>query len=468
MTFRQFLLILRARWHCVILTLLGVVATTLVVSLILPKQYTSNAAVVVDVKSADPISGLLFPGQIAPSYMATQVDIIQSERVAQRVVKMLRLAENPTARQQWQDDTDGKGSIEVWLATLLQKKLDVKPSRESNVLNIAYTAVDPRFAAAIANAFAQAYVDTNLELKVEPAKQYVAWFDERTRQLRENFEKAQTKLSAYQLDKGIISVDERLDVENARLQELSSQLVQLQSLSAEARARQAQATSQSGGATLPEVLQNPLVNQLKSEVAMREAKLQEISGQLGAQHPQYQRLEAELTSLRAKLDAEVKRVASGASTSNVVTRQREADIRAALDAQRKKVLELKKVRDEVSVLQRDVDNSQRSFEAITQRLTQTNLESQANQTNILLLNSATEPIEHSSPKILLNTLLAVFLGTLLGVGLALLLEMTHPRVRSVEDLAITLNVPVLGVIQARPQARRWTGLLPKRRAGAAN
>ncbi len=174
MTFRQFLLILRARWQCVILSLLGVVATTLVVSLMLPKQYTSNAAVVVDVKSADPISGLLFPGQIAPSYMATQVDIIQSERVAQRVVKMLRLAENPTARQQWHDETDGKGSIEVWLATLLQKKLDVKPSRESNVLNIAYTAVDPGFAAAIANAFAQAYVDTNLELKVEPAKQYVA------------------------------------------------------------------------------------------------------------------------------------------------------------------------------------------------------------------------------------------------------------------------------------------------------
>ena len=93
MTLQQFLLILRARWAVALLTLLITVAATVAVSLILPKQYSANAAVVVDVKSPDPVTGMLLAGMMAPGYMATQIDIINSDRVAQRVVKLLRMEE---------------------------------------------------------------------------------------------------------------------------------------------------------------------------------------------------------------------------------------------------------------------------------------------------------------------------------------------------------------------------------------
>ena len=109
----------------------------------------------IDVKSPDPIAGIVLPGMISPGYMATQVDIISSDRVAQRVVKLLRMDESPLIKQQWADETEGKGTLIVWLANLLQKKLDVKPSRESNVINIDFSGADPAFAAAVANAFAQ-------------------------------------------------------------------------------------------------------------------------------------------------------------------------------------------------------------------------------------------------------------------------------------------------------------------------
>ena len=71
--------------------------------------------------------------------------------------------------------------MNIWLAELLQKKLEVKPARESNVINIAYTGGDPDFAAAVANAFAQAYLDVNLDLKLAPARQYAAFFEEQTK-----------------------------------------------------------------------------------------------------------------------------------------------------------------------------------------------------------------------------------------------------------------------------------------------
>src|SRR3972149_4322851 len=210
MNLQQFLLILRARYKLVLLVLLGTVTATLGVSLVLPKQYTATTSVVIDVKSPDPVIGMMLPGMAAPGYMATQTDIIQSDRVAQKVVKLLKLDANPTVRQQWMEATKGKGKLEVWLADVLQTKLDVKPARESNVISISYKAVDPGFAAAVANAFTQAYIETNVELKVEPARQYAKWFGEQGKSLRDNLEKAQAKLSAYQQEHGIVAIAQPL------------------------------------------------------------------------------------------------------------------------------------------------------------------------------------------------------------------------------------------------------------------
>jgi len=121
MTLQQFLLILRARWKVALLAFTITVASATVISLLLPKQYTASAAVVVDVKSPDQVTGLMLQGMMAPGYMATQVDIINSDRVAQAVVTNLRMESSPAIQAQWQEATKGRGQLRDWLATLLQK-----------------------------------------------------------------------------------------------------------------------------------------------------------------------------------------------------------------------------------------------------------------------------------------------------------------------------------------------------------
>src|ERR1700741_1422924 len=175
MTLAQFLVILRGRLLLLASILGGVVALTLVASLGLPKKSPATAAVVVDVKSPDPISGTMLHAMVMPGHMATQRDIITSERVADKAAQLLKV--------------EARG---------LQKKLDVKPSRERNVIEISYRASDPAFAAAAANAFAQAYIDASIELRVEPARQYVRWFGEQDQTLRDNLDKAQARLAAHQ------------------------------------------------------------------------------------------------------------------------------------------------------------------------------------------------------------------------------------------------------------------------------
>lgn len=443
MTFQQFLLILRARYKVVVFTLLIIVIATLVISLLLPKQYTASTAVVVDVKSPDPLAGMVLPGLAAPGYMATQIDIINSDRVAQRVVKLLRMDESPVIREQWMAATNGEGELTVWLAALLKQKLDVKPSRESNVINIDFSGSEPGFAAAVANAFAQAYIDINLDLKVEPARQYATWFEDQIKILRDKLEKAQQALSAYQQKTGIVATDERLDYEVAKLNELSTQLTIVQAQTSDSSSKR---KSLGNPETLTEVMQSPLINGIKSDIARLEAKLEEGNVNLGKNHPQTKRAQSELASLRSKLASETRQIHSSIGTSFQVGKHKEKELLEAMEVQKKRVLELNGQRDQISVLQRDVEAAQRNFEGVSLRSAQTRLESHSVQTNIATLNPASIPTEHSRPRILLNVLISVFLGTLLGVGLALILELGNRRVRSVEDLAEIIDLPVLATV----------------------
>ena len=452
MTFGQFLAILRARKWAALLVFLLVVAITLLVSLWLPKQYTSAASIVVDVKP-DPVSAMGYPSAAVPGFMATQVDIITSDRVALRVIRDLKLLDDAQVRQQWQQEAEGRGTVEQWLVDVLQKKLDVKPSRESNVIQIGYQSPSPRFAASLANAFAQAYIATTLELRVDPAKQFTSFFNTQSKEAREALERAQTRVSSFQREKGIIASDERLDIEGARLSELSSQLVQIQAISSESGSRQSAAVGASD--RMQEVLNNPLIAGMKSDLNRNEARMQELNSKFGENHPQVIEARANINELRSRIDAETRRVTGGVTVTNSINKQRESQLRAALDAQRNKVLLMKAVRDQGQVLVREVESAQRTYDGMMARLNQTAMEAQSTQSYANILTTAQPPAEPSSPKIVLNAALAVFVGVLLAVGVALMLELSDRRVRAADDIVASLGLPVLGSLP-KPGAKRFT------------
>lgn len=455
MTFAQFIAILAARWKLALSVFAAVLAFVITVTVLLPKQYTATAALVIDVKP-DPVSVATYGIMTSPAYMATQLDILKSERVARRVVKELKFEDNPDSRNAWEKSTKGGGDLPAWLAKNLLEGLDVKPARESNVIAVEYKSTDAKFSALVANAFVQAYIDTVRDLRVDPAKQYSAFFDERANKLREQLEAAQSRLSAYQRQKGIIATDERLDVETARLNELSAQIVMVQALSAESGSRQSAALGGSGD-QMQDVLLNPVIGGLKTSLSQQEARLQELNARLGENHPQVIEARASIDVLRGRLRVETARVTSGVGVSNNINRQREAEIRAAYEAQRQKVLRLKDQRDDAAVFVREVDNAQKAYDAVMVRLNQTALESQSDQTNVSFLTPAVEPTEPSSPKTKLNVLGAVILGTFLAVAAALMLELLNRRVRSMDDVTATLGLPVLGVLPGPDRSNLMRG-----------
>jgi len=453
MSFQQIISILIARKRIIRNVFVSVVLTVTVLSLLMPKQYTAMTTVVVDVKTPDPVVGASLQPMSMPGYMATQIDIITSERVARRVVKILGFEKVPALVEAWREDAKGKGSFEGYYAEKLGKKLDVKPSKESNVISIEFTSGDAKSAMTVANAFAEAYLATNVELTAEPAKQYTEWFAERTKQVREKLETQQIALSALQKEKGVVADDARLDVESLRLNDLTTQLTILETQKSEAQSRQHEAKS--GLDSNPDIMNNPVIQNLRATITSAEGKLQEASNTFGENYPQIKEQKAELETLRSRLKTEMANVANSLGTNTTVSAQKEAEIRAALDTQRKRILDLKKQRDEVNVLQKDIEFTQLDYNNINARLSQSSLQSQSPQTNVAVLTPAFEPDEPAKPKVAINIIASIFLGAMLGVGVAMLMELMDRRIRSESDLA-AIGIPVLGGLSAeRKSHSRW-------------
>jgi chain length determinant protein EpsF len=442
----QYLRIIWARKWLVLALFVVIAAAGITTTLLLPRQYTADASLVVDIR-IDPALGALAPALAAPSYMQTQVEILRSERVASRAVKILGVERSAAAVAQWREATQAKISLERYFAGVLQRGLYVEPGRGSSLINISFTAPDPIFAQAAANAFAQAYQDVSV--RVAPARQSASFLDEQVKTLRTNLEQAQSRLSKFQQAKGIVVTDERLDQENARYNALIAQVANAQSERVETETRQ----RFTGGEFSPDVLQSGPVMGLKSQLASAETKLSEISSIVGKNHPQRLQLEAQIGELKQQLAAETRRVAGGTSTSNRGSSQKVAELQALADAQKKQLLSLRSDRDQIAVYQRDVDAAKAAYDAVAQRLGVINLEGQNSQANTRLLSPAVEPLEPSRPKVSAGIAGSLLGALAVGILAALGLEMLDRRTRMPEDLMVMPGVPVIGVLR-RPGSKQ--------------
>ena len=449
MDLSQFLLALHARRKAFMLALVATIIAALAVALIMPKKYVGQATVIVDARDEQAIvpsrGGVSLSERAA--YVATQVELVQSGRVATQVARDLNLAQNPELREAWQDDTGGVGPIDVWIGNLLLTKLKVSNS-VSNLITIEYSNKSPKVAASIANGFAKAYLDVVLELRNQPVREASQWFDEQLGGMRNQVMQAQNKLTAFQKQKGILVADEHLDIDTARLTELNTQMLAARTAFYDAQSKYKQASDlvASGGSpdAMADVMASPAVAAVKLDLARAESLLQTASTDLGPNHPVYMKYSSEVKALREKLSNEMKKVVATLNNAMQQAQKREQEIKVAVDAQQARIMQAKDVRVELAAMTRDVENAQRNYDTVLTRAMSTRLESRARQGDAALLTPAVEPPLPAQPKIPLVAALSVVLGLLIAAGMVYLLETLDRRVRSRSDLEARLAVPSLG------------------------
>ena len=454
MDLNQYLLALKARKKAFVTVLAVTVFTAIVVALIIPKRYDATATVLIDARDEQTMASArgMSPRERA-GYIFTQMDLIQSGKVATRVVRDLKLAQQPGVREEWERETGGLGTIEEWLASNLVEKLKVD-SGASNIITIKYSSSDAKKAATVANAFAKAYLDVALEMRTEPSRAAGQWFDEQLKTLRADLTSAQSKLAAYQKAKGVLGVDDRMDVEFTRLAEISAELSRQRTttLDAQTRYKQAQELIKENVSleAFPEVLSNSYIITVKAALQAAEARLQEQSEVLGQNHPTFQRTQAEVKGLKERLNAEANKVVAGLGNAVRQSEKRVQEIETALAAQQDHIMKMREARVDMAVLSRDLENAQRAYDGALTRAIAVKVDSKVRQTNLAMLTPAVEPLKPAMPKVGLISGLSVLIGLLLAAGMVYALEFMDRRVRSRTDLESRLAVPSLGALS------RWT------------
>lgn len=446
--------ILLARKQAIIAATVVAIMAAVVLIVLTPKSYTAATDLLVDSRGIDPISGQSQPTRMTGGYLATQADIIRSRNVATKVIKELALGSSPAmikaAKLTGQADSDQRRML-----GFLSQGLIVTPKRDSSVLTIAFKARDPALAAQLADAFAQAYMYTNLELRIEPAKQTTQWYNQQLTGLRNELIEKQNALSNYQEEHNILASSDRLDLESTKLEELSSMLIAVQNERLNSQSRSDQIANTKRGQLETRALDNPQVQKLATDLAQAQARLTELATQVGENHPQYRQALSEVGALKKQMNRMLELISGSLQSSVELSQAREDQLKTELAQQKDLVLQLSRNRNELNLLRQEADNAQAAYDAALARTAQSRLESQIAATDVAVLNSALVPSRPTSPKTMMIIVLACIAGGLLGIAIALCWEWLDQRIRSVQDLEQSLGLAVLAYIPAdKPRTRK--------------
>jgi uncharacterized protein involved in exopolysaccharide biosynthesis len=397
--------------------------------------------------------------QLAPDYLATQVDILRSRRVVLQVIKDLGLASDPA--QQLAFQKNGGPSFEDFLVATVSAAVSVAPVSTSRVISLTYSARDPVFAAAAVNAYARAYQDTTLQLQAEPARQSVRSYEAQAKAVQDQLGRVQQELSARERALAVTSDTDQTDADINRLNSLSSQLAAAQAAAATAGARA------SNGA-LPDTIASPVVQSIQTDLAKLEAQRAQLASYAGPNNIDLIQLDRQIAGLRGQLSQQRALVSRSATDTAVQGASSVAQLSQAVAAQRARAITARANRDEVALLKGQITNLNQTYEQIMTRRAQLGILSEGSQTNVSILSRATPPVKPAWPRPLIMLALGIVLGGICGMIFAIAAELIDQRLRRADDIEAWLGVPNLGIIRrgiARPSkpslARTIRRFLPR-------
>lgn len=454
--------VLAEKWLLLVLCIAISLIVAITILLVTKPLYKSTATVVAGVRAPETIGPQSVAEQLSADYLLTQEDILKSDRVSRQVVSDLGLASAPDAARQFKW-TPKDGPLPDYIARKVRSSLVIDSSAvNSRVMAISYMSGDPQFAAVMANAFANAFIDVNIQLQADPARRTVASYSNQLEVLGRQLRQMQAALIARENALDIVAGKGEADPDSARLNSLSAEL-------AAAQAQSASASSRVGAAALPDTMSSPVVQNLQADISRLEAQRDLLSASAGPNNPDYRQLVAQIAGLRGQLSLQEGLIRKTAAAAAAQARMAQAGLNGAVLAQRGRVTKVRAAQSEVTVMQQDIANLQASYDQITQRRAQLQVLDNTAQTNISLLSPATESDEPVLPRRFMTLFAGLCIGGALGVLIALGIEFFDRRIRFSREMETWLGIPDLGSIRISPPQplrlpRVITALLPSPRA----
>jgi capsular exopolysaccharide synthesis family protein len=328
--------------------------------------------------------------------------------------------------------------------------LDVRPIRNSSLVDITFRSPDPQFAWRAVNELANQYRQRNLEARFLDTKEANDFLNAQLKEQRVKVEESEAALVRYRETHNAAGVDDRQNIVIQKLTELNAQVTRakIDRLDKEALYNQLLQARREGSSldSAPLVMANEYIQKLKLEIASLEEQRAKMAAQYGPNWPAMKDLTTSLATTRARLDAELDGVVGAVRNDFLAAKAKEDSLVAALNAQKGEAMTLDRKAVEYSALEREAASNRQLYENLLQRTKETGVSQQFRTSNIEIVDRAEIPQTPVLPAVQRDLMLSMLLGLVLAMGLVFGVEYFDSRLKSPDEIKAYLGLPFLGLV----------------------
>lgn len=474
---------LRANLVVIIAIIAAALALALTVTLLDTKRYIASASVQINDQSNNVLGEVEdTTSQVNNSwdterFLQTQVELFKSRALAMRVIKKLRLEGNARFYEQMgipaPAATTPPNSLRELTIGLVRGNMQVRMPRNSRIATVTFESTDPTLSALVANAYSEEFIQASLQQRYDSSAYARDFVANQLTEAKGKLEQSERGLNAYARQAGLIRTRDAgpgtgPDGGGAGAGATSittASLMQLNAAASQARANRIAAESKLrsiGRNSLlsnREAMSNPVVQQLFTQRAEIEAKLQDELTRHLEGHPNVRQLRAQLKSIDAQLNIAANNLRSSTDAEYQAALSTERQLEAQVNALKSASLSEQDRSVEYNLLAREADTNRALYDGLLQRYKELNASAGISNSNIAIVDRAEAPLSHSSPNLMKNLSYALLIGLGLAGVTTFLRNQFDDTVRVPEDVEHKLELPLLGVIPRSREANPDEALL---------
>ena len=393
----------------------------------------------------------------APEYeLQTQVQILQSESVLDRVIAKLLLAQRFATEERggrtaaWRKVLglpDPQPDTREQLLRRVSKNLTIQAQAKTRLIEIFYNSADPQLAADIANALTTEFIQQNLDSRWKTTQKTGEWLTRQMEDTRIKLERAEDELQRYANSTGLVFTSEEDNIAEEKLRQLQEELSKATADRVTAQSK-FESASKSSPESLPEVLDDKTLGDLQVRLADLRRQLAELSSTLTPSHPSVKKVQAQVTALQAALDTKRNAIVQRIQNEYQAAQRRETLLTRNYEAQARLVSEQAAKVAHYNILKREVDTNRELYDSMLRSVQDAGVSSALRASNVRVVDSAFPPNRRYRPSYPINMALGLLAGVFFGTALIVMLEHADRTIQSPGEVSLSLGVPELGVIPA--------------------
>jgi succinoglycan biosynthesis transport protein ExoP len=401
-------------------------------------------------------------------FMQTQYELLRSFSMAERVASTLKLGSDTDFFKSRSfsivgavkhllgggssaDSKDAdKRALQDAAAGVVVSNVEVRGVPNSRLIDVTYSDPDPARAQRIANAYAEAYVATNIDKRFQANATAKTFLEDKIQQLKTRLEDSEKKLLTFAQEQQITDVTDKTSIAESNLASANKALGELISdrTKNELLWRQLEA---SDGINLPQLLSNAMIEGLRAEHNKLAAEYQERLQTFKPGYPAMVQLGARIKEIDQQLATEVRAIKDSLKAAYEASLAQEKDMQKRVADMKRDLLDLQERSIQYNILKREADTNRDLYASLLQRYKEVDVASGVGANNVFVVDHAGLPGSPSSPNLRRALTMSLILGLAAGLAAAYGLERIDTKISSPEQIELVSGLPILGVI---PKTRR--------------